>query len=103
MWKVIYPTLEGMWQYLRKFSPVSLQTAVVQVISKSGENKKRGRDWMGFNSCFGVDRQYALSSAIVHKNVPGKSGATALRQIMTGYLRCTPRVKGKTLKTLVCN
>lgn len=48
MWKVIYPTLEGMWQYLRKFSPVSLQTAVVQVISKSGENKKKGQGLNGF-------------------------------------------------------
>lgn len=58
---------------------------------------------MGFNSCVGVDRRYALSSAIVHKTVPGNSGATALRQIMTDYLRCTQRVKGKTLTTLVCN
>lgn len=79
-----------MWQYLRKFSPVSLQTAVMQATSQSGENfKKGGRSCIGFNSCFGVDRWYALSSAIVHKNVAGKSGATALQQIMTDNLKCT--------------
>lgn len=58
---------------------------------------------MGFNSCIGVDRRYVLSSAVVHKNVPGKSGATALWQIMKDYRRCTQRVKGKTLKMPVCS
>jgi hypothetical protein len=57
MRKVIYPTFEGMWQDFRKFSPVSLQTAVVQVTFKSGENKKKKRGaWIGFNGCSGVDR-----------------------------------------------
>lgn len=58
---------------------------------------------MGFNSCIGVDRRYVLSSAVVHKNVPGKSGATALWQIMKDYRRYTQRVKGKTLKMPVCS
>lgn len=85
MWKVIYPTFEGMWQYFHKCSPVSLQTAVVQVTFKSGESKKKkGWWWIGFNSCFGVDGRSALSSAILHEDVPGKNSAPALQQIVGG-------------------